>query len=201
MAQKWLAYSSPVLMSEVTVWLSGQALSSLKDEADRRYSLETGGVLVGYWSDAVTVVVTEFVGPGPASVHRRYSYEHDHEWEASQIAIHYHRSGRSHVYIGDWHTHPDATSGDLSGTDRRSIRRVINSREARVCHPLMAVLFGRPGNWSFSIWVAALKPRWAWRPRLSVQATKVHMFDVTAGQASSSRGGADMLRDMWGDIN
>jgi integrative and conjugative element protein (TIGR02256 family) len=176
-AQERFAPSSPVLMSEVTVWLSSQTLSSLKDEADRRYPLETGGALIGYWSDPVSAVVTHFVGPGPASDHQRYSYEHDHVWEASQIALHYHRSRRSHVFIGDWHTHPDAISGSLSRTDRRSIRRVIKSREARVAHPLMLVLFGSPEHWGTAMWVAALKPRWAWRSRLSIEQPKLELFN------------------------
>jgi integrative and conjugative element protein (TIGR02256 family) len=120
----------------VIAWISSGVWETLISEADRRYPLESGGALVGYWSDAATVVVTESVGPGPASDHDRYSYRHDHDWEASQIALHYERSGRSEVYIGDWHSHPDASSGDLSGTDRRSIRRVIKFREARLPRPL-----------------------------------------------------------------
>jgi integrative and conjugative element protein (TIGR02256 family) len=166
-----------MLMSEVTVWLSSENLYSLMDEADRRYPLETGGALIGYWSDAGTVVVTQFVGPGPASDHQRYSYEHDHEWEASQIALHYNRSGRSHVYIGDWHTHPDATSGSLSGTDRRSLRRVIKSREARVARPLMLLFFGSPGDWRLAGWLAELKQRWPWRVGLSLTSAKLQLFD------------------------
>ncbi|WP_377830506.1 Mov34/MPN/PAD-1 family protein [Bradyrhizobium lupini] len=165
-----------MLMSQVSVWLSAQTLSSLRTEADRLFPLETGGALIGYWSDADTVVVTEFVGPGPDSVHRRSSYQHDHELEASQIAVHYHRSGGSHVYIGDWHTHPEARSGDLSWTDRRSIRRVINSREARARRPLMVVLFGNPEHWTPSVWVSTLKPRWGWQ--LSIEATKLQLFSV-----------------------
>ncbi|WP_410708008.1 Mov34/MPN/PAD-1 family protein [Bradyrhizobium sp. BWA-3-5] len=112
--------------------MSFHTLASLIEEADRRYPLETGGALIGYCGDAVTAVVTQFVGPGPASDHQSYSYQHDHVWEASQF--HYRQSDRSHVYIGDWHTHPDATSGELSGTDRRAMRRVIESREARIVH-------------------------------------------------------------------
>jgi integrative and conjugative element protein (TIGR02256 family) len=177
MAQKQFAASFPMLMSPVTVWLSTRTLSSLKTEADRQFPLETGGALIGYWSDADTVVVTEFVGPGPDSVHRRYSYQHDHEWEAAQIAVLYHRSGRSHVYIGDWHSHPEASSGDLSGTDRRSIRRVIKSREARARRPLMIVLFGNHERWTPSVWVATLEPRWGWQ-QLLIGAVKLQLFSA-----------------------
>ncbi|WP_198026539.1 Mov34/MPN/PAD-1 family protein [Bradyrhizobium sp. ARR65] len=164
--------------------MSFHTLALLIEEADRRYPLETGGALIGYWGDAVTAVVTQVVGPGPASDHQPYSYQHDHLWEASQIALHYKQSGRSHVYIGDWHTHPDATFGDLSGTDRQVTRQLIKSREARTVHPLMAVLFGRPGHWDSAIWVAALKPRWGFCSRLSLEPAKLQLFDAAEGQAN-----------------
>jgi len=164
-------------MHGVTVWMSRQTLAAATDEADNRYPLETGGALVGYWSDANTAVVTQLVGPGPASEHRRYSYQHDHEWEAAQIADHYHQSERSHVYIGDWHTHPDASTGELSGTDRRAIRRVIDYPKARLVHPLMMILFGDPERWKPAIWAAELRPRWTWRGRLSIAPAKYHLFE------------------------
>lgn len=176
MADGFFAGPSTVLMPKVIAWISSGVWETLISEADRRYPLETGGALVGYWSDAETVVVTESLGPGPASDHDRYSYRHDHDWEASQIALHYERSGRSEVYIGDWHTHPDASSGDLSGTDRRSIRRVIKSREARLPRPLMTVLFGRPGNWRLAVWEAELKSGWRWPRRLSVDPADLKLF-------------------------
>jgi integrative and conjugative element protein (TIGR02256 family) len=164
-------------MPKLTAWISSVISDSLSREADRTYPRETGGVLIGYWSDAHTAVVTASIGPGPASVHNRYFYRHDHVWEASEIALHYERSGRSEVYIGDWHTHPDAPSGNLSVTDRCSIRSVIKSREARVSHPLMTVLFGRPDNWQPAIWSAEFMSGWVWRPRLVVHPVEVREFN------------------------
>jgi integrative and conjugative element protein (TIGR02256 family) len=163
-------------MPTVTAWISFDILRSLVSEADKRYPLETGGVLIGYWAEAADVVVTASVGPGPASVHNRFSYQHDHDWEASKIAERYEQSGRSEIYIGDWHTHPDASRGDLSFMDRRSIRRVIKSPDARVARPLMSVLFGEPGHWQFTTWVGELRPRWGLLPRLLVHPVEVQEF-------------------------
>jgi integrative and conjugative element protein (TIGR02256 family) len=155
-------------MQQVTVWISSDDLGSLTSEADRRYPLETGGVLIGYWSDLNTVVVTASVGPGPASVHSRRTYQHDHAWESSRIAFHYEKSGRSEVYLGDWHTHPNASNAHLSSMDRRSMRQVIRSPEARVTRPLMCILFGKPSDWRLSAQVGELKKQWRWIPKLVV---------------------------------
>lgn len=163
-------------MPPITVWISLEVLRSLISEADGHYPVETGGVLIGYWADASTAVVTASVGSGPASVHSRSAYQHDHAWEASKIAERYEQSGRSEVYIGDWHTHPNASHGELSPADLRSIRRVIKSPEARLSCPLMAVLFGEPGDWQFATWVGILTPRFGWLSRLSVHPVDIRKF-------------------------
>jgi integrative and conjugative element protein (TIGR02256 family) len=157
------------------VWISSDILRSLTSEANEHYPLETGGVLIGYWVEPTTVVVTASVGSGPASVHSRFSYQHDHDWEASKIAERYEQSSRLEVYIGDWHTHPDSSRGDLSYADRRSIRRVIKSPEARIACPLMGVLFGDRDGWQLGAWIGELMPR-RWLPRLLVHPVDVRKF-------------------------
>jgi integrative and conjugative element protein (TIGR02256 family) len=165
-------------MQNVSAWISSAMWKSLTTEAARRHPQETGGVLIGYWADPNTVVINASVGPGPDSVHGRYSYEHDHVWEASQIALHYERSGRSQIYIGDWHTHPDAVSGVLSSTDRRSLRRVLSAREARLSQALMMVVFGHPNQWRADIWLAEFEQAaWRWRPKLSITPVPMVSFE------------------------
>jgi integrative and conjugative element protein (TIGR02256 family) len=165
-------------MQNVSAWISSATWKLLATEAPSRHPQETGGVLIGYWADPNTVVISASVGPGPDSIHGRYTYEHDHVWEASQIALHYTRSGRSETYIGDWHTHPDAASGVLSSTDRRSLRRVLGAREARLSRSLMMVLFGHPNQWHADIWLAEFEhAAWRWRPKLSITSVRTVSFD------------------------
>lgn len=165
-------------MPDVTAWISSATWKTLAAEAINRYPLETGGVLIGYWADSNTVVITTSVGPGPASIHSRYAYEHDHAWEASQIALRYQRSARSQTYIGDWHTHPGADSGALSSTDRGSLRCVLGAREARLARALMLVLFGDPNQWGADIWIAEFERAvWRWRPKLLIGPVQVVNFD------------------------
>jgi integrative and conjugative element protein (TIGR02256 family) len=179
MARRYPEPACRLHMRDVKAWISSGSLNVLQDEADRSYRNETGGVLIGYWADDRNVVITAMAGPGPDAVHGRYSYEHDHVWEAEQIAVEYGRSGRAHVYLGDWHTHPDASSGRLSGTDRRALRQVLNSSEARLHQTLMLVLFGEPQEWQADLWIAKLGPTsaWRWRPPLLVEPAQLQHFD------------------------
>jgi integrative and conjugative element protein (TIGR02256 family) len=164
-------------MQPVTAWISRQTLDLLADEAGRSFPLETGGALVGYWTDTETIVVKAIFGPGPDSHHDRYSYVHDHIWERSRIAEHYERSGRVEVYVGDWHTHPEAYSGNLSFTDRAAIKDVLRYSDARLSRSLMLIVFGRPHEWQVAIWVGQLRSKWRWPLRLTVEPIELREFD------------------------
>lgn len=129
------------------------------DEGQSKFPKETGGVLMGYWHGPHCAVVTAAIGPGPDAVHERHHFEPDYPWQLLQIAAHYERSGRRETYIGDWHTHPGAISGHLSWTDRRVMRRIINTPAARSVTPLMAILHGKEDDWKLAVWRAQLAPR------------------------------------------
>lgn len=132
-------------------WLSRSVIREMCYEADCAYPRETGGVLIGYWSKPYTeVVITEMIGPGPCALHKRSCFSPDASYQDLEIARVYHESGRLHTYLGDWHTHPDA-SPYLSRIDRQTLRRISDYTPARAPVPLMGVLgFGTP--WSFQVW-------------------------------------------------
>ncbi len=135
-------------------WLSTAVWNSIIQEAERMHPLETGGVLIGYWthpqaiaSENMTVptgvcadvVVMDVRGPGPCALHGHCSFTPDHDFDADQIAEAYSASNRSHVYLGDWHTHPGGGT-TLSWKDRRTLTRIARSPTARCPQPIMLVL-------------------------------------------------------------
>lgn len=139
-------------MVRPTVWIGEESLTRLANEADRSVPLETGGVLVGYWlSDRATSVITAVIGPGSEARHTAQGFEPDYGFHVEEVARHYRRSGRLHVYLGDWHTHPDGQPR-MSSVDKLTLRRISQESLARAPEPLMGVLSGGP-RWSFSLWV------------------------------------------------
>lgn len=140
------------------IWLPEDVVGLMRTEADRLHPLETGGVLIGYRAEG-QAVVTEATGPGPRARHGRTWFEFDGEFHAAAIAERHRATEGRETYLGDWHTHPDATHGALSGDDRRALKRVITSPEARTPAPYSVLLFGRPGDWSVRGWIGRLKPR------------------------------------------
>jgi integrative and conjugative element protein (TIGR02256 family) len=122
-----------------TFWIREVALAALTAEAHRCSTLETGGVLVGYRGGNGDVLVTDVVGPGPDAIHRETAFTPDHAFHEREVARLYGESGRTEVYLGDWHTHPLA-GAYLSCRDKRTLRRIARARQARVPKPFMVVM-------------------------------------------------------------
>lgn len=143
----------------VVVWMSQGLMQTCMDEAVRSFPLETGGTFMGWWADTTTAVINAVIGPGPEASHGRHHFEPDQKWQIAKIAKHYEASGRLETYLGDWHSHPGASNAMLSWTDRRVLRRIINTPTARCSTPLMAVFFGEPDDWEMVMWNSQLRRR------------------------------------------
>jgi len=137
---------------KVKVWISDSVLNSMIDHADNAYPNEAGGALMGYWNDKGTeVLVTQVVGPGPEAVHERTSFVPDYSFQEREIERIYIESGRTHTYLGDWHSHPNGPAS-LSGTDTRTMRNIAEYAAARATSPVMILFSGSQGSWNRDAW-------------------------------------------------
>jgi integrative and conjugative element protein (TIGR02256 family) len=144
----------------VIVWLSAPVLEELLTLADEKFPLETGGVVIGYVSEDLSqVIVRSVVGPGPEAVHSPVAFVPDGDYHQEQVAELYTASGRTDTYLGDWHSHPHG-SAVLSWRDRRTLRSIQRSREARTPKPIMLVVAGDTA-WDTQAW-ELIRP---WDPR------------------------------------
>jgi integrative and conjugative element protein (TIGR02256 family) len=132
------------------VWLPDSVETFMKVEATGTIPCETGGVLLGYWTEGGEAVVTAATGPGPAASHSETEFIPDDDYQEQMIDEAYVDSGRRHTYLGDWHTHPYG-GNLLSYKDRRTLQRIARHPEARAPIPLMAVL-AHDEDWRLAIW-------------------------------------------------
>lgn len=56
--------------------ISSEAFGVIEEESDRKFPLETGGILIG-WKDTKTFAIEIAVGPGPKAFHRRNIFKRD----------------------------------------------------------------------------------------------------------------------------
>jgi len=141
-------------------WIPHSALLDMLREADRIAPNETGGILIGYWaSPSPQVVITVAVGPGLLAIHERERFVPDGAYHEQVVCQRYTTSGRIEVYLGDWHTHPEGEAR-LSVTDHRTLAAIARHADARLAHPIMAVLNGgNDESWHLSLWRYERCPR------------------------------------------
>lgn len=133
------------------VWLTHSASVSIVAEVVRAGALETGGLLVGYWSGEADVVVTDATRPGPLAAHAEDTYVPDADHDELAMARLYAASGRRHAYLGDWHSHPRGGVG-LSERDRRTLLTIATSAQARAPVPLMGIVVPSPSALTIAFW-------------------------------------------------
>lgn len=160
----------------VVCWIPRQALHECCSEATRYFPRETGGTFMGYWANGQEAVVTRLIGPGPLAVRERHSFEPDQQWQLGEIARHYAASGRRDGYLGDWHSHPRATNGHLSCTDRAVMAKIIRTPQARAPKPISMVLHGTGSRWDASVWVASSR-KCIFRARVAFERAVVNLYD------------------------
>jgi integrative and conjugative element protein (TIGR02256 family) len=136
--------------TSTTAWLPRLAVELIQRDAEAAFPLETGGILMGYWAES-DVVITDAIGPGPKAVHYAVGFLPDAEYHEKEVARIYKQSDRTSTYLGDWHTHPYGSTR-LSRRDRRTMKRIACSHEARCPKPLMAVLAGGKREWITDVW-------------------------------------------------
>lgn len=157
------------------VWISGPIFDFLTSEADEAMPHETGGILLGYFVQASTeAVVTHAIGSGPNAVHDLDRFIPDYDYQEVELARIYEESHRQISYLGDWHSHPRGT-GDLSRSDRRTLRHIAECPDARVPEPLMVILTNGPG-WIPVAWGGCVRPRLFWLPQFVTTIVSVEIF-------------------------
>lgn len=124
--------------------LPAVAMAGMLAEGWRTWPNETGGILLGRNNGTCTHVTT-VIGPGPSATHERYGFQPDSDWQAAEVAAHWHRDPDIE-YLGDWHTHPQGSTR-FSALDTDTARAIASAHAARQPNPVMVVLaLGRDGT-------------------------------------------------------
>lgn len=134
-----------------TIWIQQEHIEFIWKECHFWFPKETGGLLMGFVSDS-NFWITNIVGPGPKAKHESYSYTPDNDFHEDEMARIYHASGRTHTYLGDWHTHPN-NGAYLSNRDKKTLKNISENELCRLPKPLMLILSTKPIE--FKAWIYA----------------------------------------------
>lgn len=122
--------------------------------AGAKVPFEEGGLLLGHVDAAGHRLVTHAIGSGPGARRERTWLEVDHDWQNARIRE-LHKSGERVAYLGEWHSHPDATSGTPSRRDRRTLERLAAFGPLACPDPVMAIVYPAEEGWRAQAWALA----------------------------------------------
>lgn len=112
-------------------------------------SRETGGVLIGHYTDRLDwAVVTRVCGPSADSRAGATWFERGTN-KLQAMFDEYWRRGRGY-YLGEWHFHPGAAPNP-SEPDMNSMRRIAQDPSCQCGQPVLLIIGGRPP----ALWSAA----------------------------------------------
>jgi integrative and conjugative element protein (TIGR02256 family) len=121
------------------LFINKDALDFIECEVrETKNDVETGGVLMGYYTVKDEVVITHCCGPGPKAIQKRYSIFLDSSYAQEFVNEVYTNSDGQITYIGDWHSH---TSSNLtpSRTDKIELNKIVKNKQSRLGMPIMVI--------------------------------------------------------------
>ncbi len=116
--------------SAIQLEISEEVLASVFEECDRHDREETGGRIVGHFTEkAGTLVVraTGVIDPGPNAKRSRTSFFQDGEYQ-TQVFRQLEAKDPSIEHLGNWHTHHVNGYPSLSSGDKATYRRIVNHK-------------------------------------------------------------------------
>lgn len=127
----------PIASSEQRLVFSANVLEHFeKHQQLRWWQREAGGQLFARLT-LPDILVEEVTGPRPSDWRTRYSYRPSRNAEQREIIS---RHARGLHFIGDWHTHPEATPTP-SRQDMHSMQELV-TKSAHVFNGFMLVIIG-----------------------------------------------------------
>ncbi|WP_318369877.1 Mov34/MPN/PAD-1 family protein [Enterobacter sp.] len=140
--------------AEYTVNISSSSLQQVIEECIKAGMNETGGILIGSYSeDGSTAFIVEATARPADSIARRTTFQRGVKGLKHLLGSRW-ETGK--YYVGEWHFHP-AGSSDPSNDDFISMKNISSNPNYQCPEPVMIILGGNPlGAYSLS---ASVFPR------------------------------------------
>ena len=138
---------------KLAVKIAPKSLRTMLREAQRAGRRETGGILIGRYSEAQDQAIVEEATTAPSDSKREPAAFF--RGVAGLTALLRRRWRRGHYYVGDWHFHPFA-SAEPSPRDLAQMRAFSSDARYQCARPILVVMGGDPsGDWSVEVRVVA----------------------------------------------
>lgn len=135
--------------------LERQHVRQLVELASSTSRDETGGVLIGHYTDRLDCAVVTRVVPPPSDSSAGKSWFRRGTALLRELIAGYWRRGQGY-YVGEWHLHPGG-SPVPSSTDAQSMREIAESEQTACPQPVLLIIGDAAPSWSMSATVFPVK--------------------------------------------
>lgn len=134
-----------------SVEINDRILNSIKSECIKVNNKETGGILIGKYSeDNSNAIISSVTGPPKDSKQKKCAFERgviglnsiiDYNWDLG------------YYYLGEWHFHPN-TSSQPSTIDNKQMKKFAMNKSLKCPEPILLVIGGNQDKcWELSVHV------------------------------------------------
>lgn len=121
----------------VSLMIEDSLLKKLTKVALQDYPTESGGFLVGYYSqDFITLHITDFVLP---QQQKSSSFLFERSIIGIKEVLNKLFVTKKYYYIGEWHTHPNGSSM-YSQIDLKAMIEIANCETVNITNPILLIL-------------------------------------------------------------
>jgi len=126
------------LHKNVSLEYNEDLILKIESLALEHYPNEFGGFLIGYYSkDLKTLVLTDVLSPKEYKSHR-VLFERSAEGIKEKL-LELFKSNIKRYYVGEWHSHPDASSM-FSLSDLNAMQSIVESETIRIKNPILLIV-------------------------------------------------------------
>lgn len=110
---------------------------------------ESGGILIGYYQEKGSYIITDFTQPEVGDKQSRYEFVRSKKNAQNVLHALFKESEGKKIYLGEWHTHPEDNPRP-SGTDITSIINRIKKDRIN-SETIFMIIFGRKSFYLSSV--------------------------------------------------
>lgn len=122
---------------QVSLIIEENLLKKISQIGIEKYPYETGGFLVGYYSDdTMTLYITDYLIPHKQ---KGMSFLFERSIDGMKQVFKNLFEHQKHFYVGEWHTHPNGSSV-YSSTDLNAMIEIADCKTVNITNPVLLIL-------------------------------------------------------------
>ena len=131
-----------------TITISKNVYEEMLCHCDKANPYETGGILIGNYSDDQTTAnIIQVTSAPQKSKHFKYNFYRSSKGLKEVLDSLW---NKGQYYLGEWHYHPNA-SAEPSNVDKKQMLKLSQDKKLNCPEPILVIIGGNKDNWYINV--------------------------------------------------